>query len=51
MAERRAQLLWAMKLVMAAEAQVAQADLWPEGVKPGRALQREEGLGLWEEPR
>lgn len=49
--ERRAQLLWAMKPVKAAEAQVTHADLWPEGMKPGRVPQREEGLGLWEEPR
>lgn len=49
--ERTAQLLWAVELVTVAEAQVTQAGLWPEGEKPGRVPQREEGLGLWEEPR
>lgn len=34
--KRRAQLLWAVELVTAAEAQVTQAGLWPEGEKPGR---------------
>lgn len=37
--KKGAQLLWAVELVMVAEAQVTQAGLWPEGEKPGRVPQ------------
>lgn len=48
--ERTAQLLWAVELVTVAEAQVTQAGLWPEGEKPERVPQRQEGLGFGKSP-